>query len=154
MNASITSIDLKPQHAWRCFWLLLGEFLVALFLASIVPTPGAWSDTRSQWVAPAAAAIVALLFLFAAQWTYWHGRAINRLQVWILSLVFGAVLVAVAIELRDCILFLQSAPNNSLQATPTSTSVPRCAVTRTACAALAPAPLRNGVATACLSSGR
>jgi len=45
-------------------------------------------------------------------------------------------------------------PNKSLQATPTSAAVSRCAVTPAACAALAPAPLRNGVATACLSSVR
>ena len=41
-------------------------------------------------------------------------------------------------------------PNKSLQATPTSAAVFRCAVTPAACAAVAPAPLGNGVGTACL----
>jgi hypothetical protein len=40
---------------------------------------------------------------------------------------------------------------NTVQATPTNVAVIRCAVTPAACAALAPAPLGNGVATACLS---
>jgi hypothetical protein len=44
--------------------------------------------------------------------------------------------------------------NKSLQATPTNVAVFRCAVTPAACAALAPAPLGNGVGTACLSSKR
>jgi hypothetical protein len=42
--------------------------------------------------------------------------------------------------------------SNKSLATPTNAAVFRCAVTPAACAALAPAPLGNGVGTACLSS--
>ena len=112
MNAPSTAFAFRPRHSWRRFWLLLGAFFVVLYLASIVPTPGAWSDMRSQWAAPAAIAFVALLFLFATHWTYWHSKAITRLQVWILSLLFGAVLVVVVFALRECIVFSRGVPNH------------------------------------------
>lgn len=107
MHSTPSSLDLEPERAWRRFWLLLGMFFVASCFASLIPTPGSWSDTRSQWLSPAAMAFTALIFLFTAQWIYWRGGPLGRVQIWVLSVLFGAVLVLVVSSLWECIAFMR-----------------------------------------------
>lgn len=100
-----SALELAPQPAWRRFWQLLGAFLAAFFLAALIPTPGAWSDVRSQWASPAAVTLTVFCFLFAAQWHFWRGRRLSPLQLWILSVLCGAVLALAAYSLWECVAF-------------------------------------------------
>lgn len=43
-------------------------FILAIFL-DFIPTPGAWSDIRSQWL-PAAVALFLLIFIFFGSFLY------------------------------------------------------------------------------------
>jgi hypothetical protein len=117
MRSRPASCGAAVHHAWRRFWLLLGAFFVAFVLAGLLPTPGAWSDTRSQWVAPGAIALTAVMFLFIVQWDYRRRRLLSRSQVWILSALFAAVLVLISFSLWESVTFLRSVPERGGQAT-------------------------------------
>lgn len=117
---------MAPLHGWRRFWLFLGLFFAAFILAAMIPTPGAWSDIRSQWAGLGAVALIATIFLFLVQWDYWRRGLLNCLQVCLLSAVFAAVLAVVGLLLWEGITFLRSnghdatarRPNKTLHANP------------------------------------
>jgi hypothetical protein len=95
-------------------------FFVAFTFAGVIPTPGAWSDSRSEWLPAIAVMFSALIFLFATHLTYWRGGPLTRVQAWLLSIIFGAVFVMVMPSLYESILFMRevarhNSPNQALE---------------------------------------
>jgi thiamine transporter ThiT len=86
-------------------------FLVAFCLAGLIPTPGAWSDLRSQWLDAATAAVICIVFLIITARTFWKGGPLTGLQASLLCLIFGTILVLMVRELFTSMLFLQQVRN-------------------------------------------
>ena len=95
------------RNSWRRFWLLLGMFFVAFCVDGLISSRGAWSDGRSGWIPPLAIAFTSLAFLCAAQFIYWRGAPLTRVQVSLLSIIFGGVVAVVALSLCQTIASLQ-----------------------------------------------
>jgi lysylphosphatidylglycerol synthetase-like protein (DUF2156 family) len=151
MRSHPESSDVAAHHVWRRFWLLLGAFFVASVFAGLIPTPGGWSDTRSQWAAPCAIALTAVIFLLTAQWEYRRRGLLSRLQVWILSALFTAVLILISFSLWESVAFLRSVsddgeqaavhpPNQALEATAAAPGIMIVTDNRTASASAPPVP--------------
>ena len=88
------------------FFFLIGMFFVAVCASGFVPTPGAMSDVRSQWLGYAVLVLVCVICLTVTVYTYFSGGPLAGIQALILTLVIGTVLVFAARELFDSALFL------------------------------------------------
>src|SRR5438045_3965898 len=106
MQSTSTSLGLRARSSRRS-WLLLGIFWALSCIASFIPTPGGWSDIRSQWLPPGLIAFASLGFLFTAQWSYWRGGQVRDLQAWALSIVFASACVMAAASLWEDVTFLR-----------------------------------------------
>jgi hypothetical protein len=107
----------QSQSWWR-FFLLLGAFFVALCLGGLVPTPGSWSDVRSQWLGAAVVAAVCIAFLFVTAFSYWNRTTLTGLQATLLALMFGLVLVLMVRELYASAVFLRQVRSSDNHAGP------------------------------------
>ena len=107
MTTSPTSVANMPNHAWRRFFLMLGMFFVALVVACELPTPGSWSDVRSQWIPTAVSVAVSIAFIIASAVTYRRRGPLTGIQASLLCLIFGATLIFAATELLSSIAFLR-----------------------------------------------
>ena len=96
-----------PRKSWRRVFLLLGMFFSAVCVSSLIPTPGSWSDVRSQWLGPALIAAVCIVFLVATAHTYSIHGPLTGFQAVLLSMFFGVVLIFIGRELYVSALFLR-----------------------------------------------
>lgn len=103
----LTTNEAVPGRSWRRFFLLLGMFFVAFCLSSFIPTPGSWSDVRSQWLGAAVVAIICVAFLVATARTYWSRGPLTGVQATLLCFIFGVVLVFMARDLFMSAMFLR-----------------------------------------------
>ncbi len=95
------------KRSWRRFFLLIGIFFVVSFIACQLPTPGEWSDIRSQWLPAALVAAICVVLIVVTAVTYWRGGPLCGLQASLLGLIFGLVLVFMLRELYVSALFLR-----------------------------------------------
>ena len=112
MPVLTTSEGAVPSQSWRRFFLLLGVFFVAYWLSSFIPTPGSWSDVRSQWLDAAVVAVLCVVFLVTTARTYWSRGPLTGFQATLLCLIFGVVLVFMARELFVSAMFLRDVRNS------------------------------------------
>ena len=92
---------------WRRFRLLFGMFFVAFCVAGAVPTPGSWTDLRSQWLSPTLIAIVCLIFIITTAVTYWRGTLLTGFQASLLFSLFGILLAYMIRDVFVSIIFLR-----------------------------------------------
>ncbi len=78
-----------PFPRWGHFLCLLQIFFLASVVATSLPTPGEWSDYRSQWMPSAALATVSLVLCVATHWLYRRPSLLFKLQAIALWLLFG-----------------------------------------------------------------
>ena len=107
MQGVTSGVVVIRSRGWRRFFLLLGMFFVAFVVAGFIPTPGSWSDVRSQWLDAAVVAVICILFIITSAGTYWRGGPLTGLQASLLCLIFGAIFVFMARELFTSMLFLR-----------------------------------------------
>ena len=126
---SMTSGEVAERgRGWRWFFFLLAMFFAAIFLTGLVPTPGAWSDVRSEWLNGAADTAVCIIFLVAVVRGYFASGSLAGLQATLLGFIFAAFLAGAAFRLVESIRFLQElrsqhsgtgvGPNHWVQAPP------------------------------------
>lgn len=96
----------------RQFIWVLAIFFIAVIASSLLPTPGSWSDVRSQWFPPAAMALTTLCSLIWSLQIYRRGGFAMRIQAFILWFVFAVVLVAAICSLVESFTFLQEVRRN------------------------------------------
>lgn len=99
MPFQVTTTTVPRSPGWRHFFRLLLMFFGAWCFGGMVPTPGAWSDGRPQWLGAAIMAAVCVGFIIGTGRTYRRGGLLTHLQAAILGLVFTVVLVGMTSEL-------------------------------------------------------
>jgi hypothetical protein len=107
MNALADSAHDQGKQKWRQFFSLLLIFIAAAIASSLLPTPGSWSDTRSQWLPPTAMALIASGLFVACFWIYCRPGLVFKIQAVMLWLLFGAVLVIALREVYESFTFLR-----------------------------------------------
>lgn len=107
MSDQVTTTKVPRSPGWRHFFRLLVMFLGAWCLGGMVPTLGAWSEVRSQWLGAAIVAAVCVGSIIVTVCTYRRGGLLTRLQATILGLVFMFVLVGMVWKLVDSANFLR-----------------------------------------------
>ena len=107
MNTVTDSMYGQGKQSWRQFMLLLLVFVVAMIVCGLLPTPGSWSDSRSQWLPPAVMGLTALSLFVASFWVYRRPGFIFKIQAVILWLLFGAVLIIAAYSVYESFTFLR-----------------------------------------------
>ena len=105
MSTHPRASDILPRYSWRRFWLYLGMFFIGFAIAGLLPTPGSWSDTRSQWLPLVAIALIDVIFALSAGLDYHRHGLLSRSQISILSLLFGTVFLFTSLSLWECIAF-------------------------------------------------
>jgi hypothetical protein len=100
---------MKPLQSpsWPRFFLLSLIFFAAFCIAGLIPTPGAWSDVRSQWLTPLLTALLCVAFLIVTAWSYWKTKSLSGLQAILMALLLGTLLLFVVHDLSTCIQFLK-----------------------------------------------
>jgi hypothetical protein len=109
MKSVKSDVVAAQNPSWRRLSLLLGLFFTAFCLACLIPTPGAWSDVRPQWLGAAAATVICIIFLGTTARIYWRGGSLTGLQASLLCFIFGALLAFMMRELFISMLFLHEA---------------------------------------------
>jgi hypothetical protein len=106
--------SLRAHHGqnWQDFLWYILAFLLAGSICSILPTPGSWSDGRSQWVPAAALAPVAAALFVVTFRIYRRSGTTFKIQAVILWAIFGATLMASAFSLYDSVTFLREVRAN------------------------------------------
>ena len=99
--------DLVSGATWLRFLLLLFLFFAGGLTASLLPTPGSWSDLRSQWLPLVAMTLMNFCLLVASFWIYRRPGPVFKVQAVILWLVIGSALIAGLYGLYDSIAFLR-----------------------------------------------
>jgi hypothetical protein len=101
------SNSLPPAaRGWRQFLLVLAVFFVTAFVSSLLPTPGSWSDVRSQWLPAAAIALTTLCSLIWSIQIFRRAGFSMRFQAFILWVLFAVVLCATIYSLFESFAFL------------------------------------------------
>lgn len=101
-----SSPELRRQ-GWRQFFLVLGLFLGAFAFAREVPTPGSWSDVRSQRLPAALASSICVAFIVAVALTYSRGGPLSGFQTMVLCVIFGGIFAFMACELFSSVQFMR-----------------------------------------------
>jgi len=115
MSVLIDSVLGRDKRTWRQFLLLLVLFLVDMKLCCCLPTPGSWSDGRSQWLPQAAAAVTAICLCIAVHWVYRRQGFIFKIQAVMLWLLFGTVMAGSAYGVYDSLTFLREVRVHDIQ---------------------------------------
>lgn len=87
--------------------LVLSVFFIAAFVSSLLPTPGSWSDVRSQWLPPAAIVLTTVCSLIWSIQIFRRAGFSMRFQAFILWLLFAVVLSAATYSLIESLTFLR-----------------------------------------------
>jgi hypothetical protein len=107
MNAVTESKHSQDKRRWRQFFSLLLIFFLAGFASLLLPTPGSWSDVRSQWVPSVAMALTTSCLFIATFWVYRRIGFIFKIQAVILWLLFGVALIGLVCALINSFIFLR-----------------------------------------------
>jgi hypothetical protein len=112
MKDVIEPPDVPDKDDWRSFFSLLIILFFAMMVSAQLPTPGSWSDGRSQWLPPAAIAITTVCLFVATFRIYRRPGVLSKIQSVILWLIFGVVLIAAIDSLYESWLFLREVGPN------------------------------------------
>jgi len=105
---------LQRQDWQQCLWLLL-IFLVAFMIAACLPTPGAWSDRKSQWLGDAFFAPISFALFIATNWIFKRKGLVFKLQAVLLWLLFGFAFVTSTCGLFVSVSFLREVHDQQLK---------------------------------------
>jgi len=106
-NSATTSSPPSGTRSWGQFLLVLSVFFIAAFVSSLLPTPGSWSDVRSQWLPAAAIVLTTLSSLFWSIQIFRRGGFAMRSQAVILWVLFAVVLSAAIYSVFESFMFLR-----------------------------------------------
>ncbi len=100
------------KRRWQPFLLLLLVFFAASSIAVALPTPGSWSDRRSQWIPAVALAVTALATFVAGHWIFRRRGVLFKVQALIVWGLCGVVLVGSISSLYESWVFLSEVGGN------------------------------------------
>jgi hypothetical protein len=80
--------------------------IIAMQICSLLPTPGSWSDSRSEWLPGAAMAFCAVSLFVATFRIYRRFGFVFKIQAAILWFIFGAVFIGALMTLYESFTFL------------------------------------------------
>ena len=103
----------RADSQWRRFFMLMGIFFVASGFAWLIPTPGSWSDIRSQWFGTAWVAVLCIVFIIVSVRSFRRSGSLTGVQATLLCLIFGLIFVFAARELFVSAQFLQEVRRNN-----------------------------------------
>lgn len=107
MSEAADLISGRGERPWMRFLLLLFLFFAGGLIASLLPTPGSWSDVRSQWLPLAVMTVINFCLLIAIFWIYRRAGPVFKVQAVILWLIIGSALIACLYGLYDSFAFLR-----------------------------------------------
>jgi hypothetical protein len=103
----IHSVRAERGKDWQGFLLFVALYLIAMLVCSSLPTPGSWSDTRSQWLPSAAMVVCACALFVASLRIYRRIGLIFKAQALFLWFLFGAAFLVGVISLYESFTFLR-----------------------------------------------
>jgi hypothetical protein len=109
MNINPDAVPGEGWQKWRQFLVLLVAFLFIVVVASMLPTPGSWSDMRSDWLPPAIIAPTALCLMMANFRIYRRPGFLFKIQAVILWFLFGGIFAAAVCDLYESYQFFHAA---------------------------------------------
>jgi hypothetical protein len=105
----------KPRQNWQHFFWVLVPLIIVYVIAGLLPTPGAWSDTRSQWMPVAVLAPASLALFIATHWIFRRDGRVFKLQAIILWTLFGFVFLVSVFTLYESAEFLREVRRTQLR---------------------------------------